>query len=160
MLCFSLCHCELLIQVLNCLYRYWSAYTGTEVSKTRHGEILCQQCCAQCYFENRIVDYFDMTIGRINQRNVKQQIDRVPLHPVKTVKTTKTRMAASCRRGQTMQLQSIASRKQWNVSLRQHTESWQERERKGRFLTAHRQKNRPFSTIPAKNRIKWDNQVN
>jgi len=58
------------------------------------------------------VDYFDMTIGRINQRNVKQQIDRVPLHPVKTVKTTKTRMAASCRRGQTMQLQSIASRKQ------------------------------------------------
>jgi len=32
--------------------------------------------------------------------------------------------------------------------------------RKSRFLTAHQHKNRPFSAIRAKNRSKWDNQVN
>jgi len=37
---------------------------------------------------------------------------------------------------------------------------WTERERESRFLMAHQHKNRPFSAIPGKNRINWDNQVN
>jgi len=35
-----------------------------------------------------------------------------------------------------------------------------ERERVGRFLTAHQHKNKPFSAIRGKKRSKWDNQVN
>jgi len=35
-----------------------------------------------------------------------------------------------------------------------------EGERESGFLTAHQHKNRPFSAIEGKNRIKWDNLVN